>query len=89
MRTEKELLQLMLERQDQFAKGLCLWVGLLCRANIITYVEYSLLKEYIDNNRPSKYSSLSAFKNRRGAYYWNKGDIKPRIKWINKQIEKL
>jgi hypothetical protein len=89
MRTEKELLQLMLERQDKFAKGLCLWTELLFCSNIITYVEYSLLREYINNNRPSMFSSLSAFKNRRGGYYWNKGDITPRIKWINKQIEKL
>jgi hypothetical protein len=89
MRTEKELLKLMLERQDQFAKGLCLWVTLLNWSGIITYDECCLLEEYIHNNRPSMFSSLSAFKNRRGYYYWNKGDITPRIKWINKQIEKL
>jgi hypothetical protein len=89
MRTEKELLQLMLERQDQFAKGLCIWIDLLNWSGIITYDELKLLLDYIDHNRPSKFSSLSAFKNRRGKYYWNKGDITPRIKWINKQIEKL
>jgi hypothetical protein len=89
MRTEKELFKLMLERQDQFAKGLCLWVSLLNYSRIITFEECCLLEEYIHNNRPSMFSSLSAFKNRRGYYYWNKGDITPRIKWINKQIEKL
>jgi hypothetical protein len=89
MRTEKELFKLMLERQYHFAKGLCLWVTLLNWAGIITYDECCLLEEYIHNNRPSMFSSLSAFKNRRGNYYWNKGDITPRIKWINKQIEKL
>jgi hypothetical protein len=89
MRTEKELLKLMLWNQENFVKGLCGWIFSLNCSNIITNYELNLLMDYIDHNRPSMFSSLSAFKNRRGGYYWNKGDIKPRIKWINKQIEKL
>ena len=89
MRSVKELLEVMLERQDQFAKGLCLWIDLLNWSGVITYDEYHALLNHIDDNRPSKYSSLSAYKNRNKNYYWNKGEIAPRIKWIKKQIEKL
>jgi hypothetical protein len=89
MRTEKELLKLMLWNQENFVKGICGWIFSLNCHGIITKDECILIMDYIAHNRPSKFSSLSAFKNRRGAYYWNKGDITPRIKWIKKQIEKL
>jgi len=89
MRTGKELLQLMLENKNRFETGLCYWVITLYSRAIINKNEYELIKYYIKNNRPSMFSSLSAFKNIRSNYYWEKGDITPRIKWINKQIEKL
>lgn len=89
MRTEKELLQLMLCHQEKFYGGLCLWIHILDFSGVITYDECYVLLDYIDHNRPSKFSSLSAYKNRNKNYYWNKGDIAPRIKWIKKQIEKL
>lgn len=89
MRTEKELLQLMLEHQDKFSTTLCALNNSMFLDNIITINECLMLHLYIKDNRPSMFSSLSAFKNRRGEYYWNKGDITSRIKWINKQIEKL
>jgi hypothetical protein len=89
MRTEKELLQLMLERQDKFSTTLCALNGSMFHDDIITYSEYLILHSYIKNNRPSKFSSLSAFRNRNNIFYWELGNIKQRIKWINKQIEKL
>ncbi len=89
MRTEKELFKLMLEHKDKFALGLCAWSIFLNCIGIITYDELKLLLDYIDHNRPSKFSSLSVYKNRNRPFYWEIGDITPRIKWINKQIEKL
>lgn len=89
MRSVKELLELMLEHEEEFAAGLCGWINLLNFSGVITYDEYNVLSEYIDHNRPSKYSSLSAYKNRNKGFYWKLGEIAPRIKWIKKQIKKL
>lgn len=85
MRNEKELLKLMLEHKDRFLSGLCLWVSEMYMNDIITYQEAVLLQNYINGNRP--------FWNRffKGdiSFWWKKGQIKPRIKWINKHIKKL
>jgi hypothetical protein len=89
MRTEKELFKLMLERQDKFSTTLCALNGSMYHDNIITLDECLMLHLYIKNNRPSMFSSLSAFRNRNNIFYWDFWDIEPRIKWINKQIEKL
>ena len=89
MRTIKELLELMLEHQKYFSTGLCYWAESLYWYNNISLNEYLHLLKYIRSNRPSKYSSLSAYKYRHCGYYWQSGDIKPRIKWIKKHIKKL
>ena len=89
MRTEKELLQLMLDHPSKMGVGLCFWSSSLIVDNIITHHEFKSLRNYIHDNRPSKYSSLSAYRNRDNSYYWDQGDIAPRIKWIKKQIKKL
>jgi hypothetical protein len=44
MRTTKELLEVMLERQDKFRLGLCIWNQELRLCNIISSHEYSHLK---------------------------------------------
>jgi hypothetical protein len=88
-RTIKELLQLMLEHQELFESGLCNWKNELCFKSLMTIDEYVSLGFFIAKNRPSKYSSISAYKNRHFAHYWKSGDIKPRIKWIKKHIERL
>ena len=89
MRSEKKILILMLEHQLLFSEGLCCWTSSLYRKGLITLKEYDLISVYIYYNRPSKYSSLSAYINRNAGYYWKKDNIKPRLKWIKKQIEKL
>jgi hypothetical protein len=87
MRSIKELLQVMLDNQDDFRIGLCIWANQLCFKRKITYEEYICLKNYIEDNRPSKWSSLNAFSHRNMAVYWNQSNIKPRIKWIQKHIK--
>lgn len=89
MRSVKELLELMLERQDKFSSGLCNLVFSLLVDEEITRKEYYLIRHYIQDNKPSIFSSLSAFKSIGSGNYWKRGDIAPRIKWIKKQIEKL
>lgn len=88
-RTILQLLELMLQNQYYYELGLCAWSNMLRFENIITDNENVALRSYIRKNRPSSFSSWSAFKNRKIGYYWPDGDIKPRIKWINQQIAKL
>jgi hypothetical protein len=86
-RNIKELLQLMLDNQDLFKEGLCSWLGeLYFIKNKISYKEYNLLYDYIYKNAPFPYK-INIFSAR--AYYWKKGDIKPRIKWLKKHINKI
>jgi hypothetical protein len=88
MRTIKELLQVMLENKDLFFSGLCSWATNLVMRCKITDDEYDELLFYIKNNRPSKYSSLSAFLCQDSEHYWSFGKISPRIKWIKKHIKR-
>ena len=90
MRSIKELLELMLQNQNYFSRGLCNWVGTIyrIRKDLISYDEYNVLLRYIDKNRPHRYSSLSAYRHRNTDYYWKVDDIHPRIKWIKKHIKK-
>ena len=87
MRTIKELLQIMLDRQDLFPAGLCSWAINMHHFDIITYEERIALMSYIRANRPSKYSSISAFIHKDSLFYWSYNDISPRIKWIKKHIK--
>lgn len=87
MRSIKELLQVMLDNQDCFIVGLCNWVSQLLYKKKITQEERMFLIKYIQNNRPSKWSSLDAFRHRNLGMYWCPRNIKPRIKWIEKHIK--
>ncbi len=88
MRTIKELLQLMLNTPDNFDDdGLCMWSCNLWCQDLITSDEYELVKDYIYSNRPSKYSSFDAFRHSDTRYFWKKGNIQPRIKWLKKHIQ--
>jgi hypothetical protein len=87
MRSIKELLELMLKNEQGFFSGLCSWVNYLYSSKIINLEEKLLLIRYIENNRPSKWSSFSAFKYRNTHFYWEWKNIKPRIKWIKKHIK--
>jgi len=89
MGTVKQLLEIMLVNQQYFSLGLCHWVLNLSEAGIISFKEEQLLSDYIDNNRPHMFSSISAFKQRDNDFYWPKGELQPRIDWINRHIKKL
>lgn len=89
MRTIKELLEVMLENQQYFKNGLCTWVAILRFEELITTSESYQLHKYIDDNRSFILSSFDAFNERikKSGYYWTRGNIKPRIKWIQKHIK--
>lgn len=87
MRSIKELLEIMLDNQQDFSQGLCSWVSSLRYEQKINHIEFVLLRNYIGNNRPNRFSSIGAYKNRSSSFYWKRGDIKPRIEWIKKHIK--
>lgn len=90
-RTIKELFEVMLENQNHFRCGICAWITDLRLFELINYEEGIILKEYIKNNRPSKFYSWEVFIQHitKNTYYWKFGNLKPRVKWIKKQIKKL
>jgi hypothetical protein len=80
MRTEKELWQLVLSRQDLFEKSLCIWLACMVGNIIINYKEFMFLKKKLVENRP---------RNSRGAYFWTEDELQPRIDWINERIKQI
>jgi hypothetical protein len=85
LRSIKQLLQVMLDNQNLFDNGLCYWVTEVYHEGLISYEERAILLKHIQNNKPS-FSFIRIFVT--GGYFWKAGDIKPRIKWINKHINK-
>lgn len=80
MRTIKELLQLMLDNQHLFDEELCIWAYYLYHYSYISTKEHRALKQYIHQNTPVHVDT---------DYWWEAGDITPRIEWIKEQIKKL
>ena len=75
-RKMSELLQVMIDNFDEyFNTGLCWTYLMLWGSNIITYEEYDLLEQYIQENRPNKNLGWS----------WRQGAKAPRLKWLKKQ----
>jgi hypothetical protein len=88
-RNIKKLLELMLRNQNCFSGGLCRWTTIMWKYKIISDLELNTLRLYIQENRPSKFSSIDAWNYRNHEYYWKSYNIKPRIKWIKRHIKKL
>lgn len=82
----KELLELMLNNQQYFKYGLCSWVYRLYDDNLIDDNHLEILLNYIDDNKPRRFVYFHRWSR---THYWKPGKIKPRIKWIEKHINKL
>lgn len=90
-----ELLEIMLSQKELFNhknnnqyKGLCSKVSYLYfDKELISNHEFFKLRKYIEGNRPSKWSSFSAFEYRNSNFYWNPNNQKVRIKWLKKHIK--
>jgi len=85
-KTIKQLLQVLLDNQEYFRSGLCNWIHRLFDYNLLTHSESLILFEYINKNKPVFTWYMLFHYN--SSYWWKRGKIKPRIKWINKQIVK-
>lgn len=80
MRTIKELLQVMQNNQEHFEAGLCIWIINLRTKGVISFDEKVKIGKYINKNTPKK-------KYKTTGYWWKDGNIKPRLKWIEKHIK--
>jgi hypothetical protein len=83
MRTTKELLELMLTRQDLFWFGLCQWAGFMYNRGYFDLEELARIDDLIKSNPTLRRRVLGA------VYYWPEGELQPRINWINKRIKEL
>lgn len=81
MRTEKELWEVVLSRQDLFWFGLCGWVMSVQKEGEISWYEWKYLERVLDDHLPSKEI--------RWIWCWERGRIQPRIDWIIERIKKL
>jgi hypothetical protein len=87
-RNIKELLEVMLNNQHLFSSGLCQWVVSCHLYDQISEGEWRTLDTYIQKNKPR--GAINKFLiSFRGGFYWKKGNIKPRIKWIKKHLKNL
>ena len=86
MRTNKEILKLLLENIDRLRTGLC---GLANKLETITYHEYWNITTYITTHRPKKGSKLYGHGPDTGndEYYWKKGDKESRARWLKYHIK--
>jgi hypothetical protein len=80
-RTEKELIELMLDNQDLFVTGLCKWVQEIYFYKLITFNEYRVLLSTFIDNSPNTEIGI-------GFYWWDSCNIEPRIDFLNNLLEK-
>jgi hypothetical protein len=89
VRTQKELLEVMLTNIGSLRSGLCFLSSELFTQGIITFDEHIVIGNYIKYNKPSIFSSWNAFWNAGSRFYWTRGDVEPRVKWLKQHIKKL
>jgi hypothetical protein len=86
MRTNKELLKVLLANIDKLKHGLCLLAIELKHTDIITTDEHFKISDYIYKNRPKKTSKLYDPEWTRLAWYWPIGAKTPRVRWLKYHI---
>jgi hypothetical protein len=89
VRTQKELLEVMLTNIGSLRSGLCFLSSELFTQGIITFDEHIVMRNYIKYHKPSIFSSWNAFWNAGSGFYWSRGDVEPRVKWLKQHIKKL
>jgi hypothetical protein len=77
----KRVLELLLNNQDLFSTGICDWVESLGKNKLITETEILWMDDYLKNNVPTSRDNICGF-------WWNCGEIEPRIEWIQAQLYK-
>jgi hypothetical protein len=95
MRTLKQLIPLLIEElQTDKYNGMCTANLFLLDKKIISWDEFNTLRALIKKARPNRLEIRYYCKNggnsrtKEHAYYWTPGKLKPRIKWLKKQLQK-
>ena len=85
MRTNKELLELLLNNMNIFATnnlgGLCTLAFSLYVIDVITHKELTKVRKYIINNKPKGWYEFRPF-------YWYRGEVTSRAEFLMKHIKK-
>ena len=82
MRDTKELLGIMLENIERIDNGgMCRLVDFLWLSGVISVDEAILLDDYLIQNEPTD-RDISAF-------WFKRGEVEPRKKWLEEEIKKL
>lgn len=100
MRTNKELIQILLENINLIPKcnGLCFLIGRLCNENVISIGEGQRLNEIINKYIVNKTTVKRFFVDRRRVkhshrgcpdYFFSPGEIKPRRKYLEYLLKVL
>ena len=97
MRQIKELLVLVRNtfRTTETLYSICATIEYLFTIQKINQEEYDTLKNFIRENIPLTFNVLLirikrfTFFEYTNCYWWEKGKVEPRIKWLNKHIKKL
>lgn len=86
----KTLLELLLEEvKSNLEYGLCNSRGNLWNKGLITSLEYNTLDDFLYHNRPKWYQYGYSFMWRNKCYWWEKGKVKPRVRFLKHWIKKL
>ena len=95
IRTKRELLELalteILKTDKNYFRGLCGFFNELYWDEIISFYERDILNVHLTLNIPfNKHTFRKEYWRQTGnTFYWEEGDTKPRIAWLNKQIKKV
>lgn len=77
-----KVFKLMLVNKRYFNSGLCGWLSTLGCTDLITIDEHILARDYLTYKAPNTIITNTGF-------WWKKGIIEPRIKWLRYHIWKL
>jgi len=91
MRPREELIKVMLEHlEKELTTGLCLFNNVLLKRALITHAEYQEIDSMISNNdpRPDNYWDDPEGEDLRCGYYFKRGDVYSRRKYLNKLLTK-
>lgn len=99
MRTIKELLVILKEQVETMEvrvfTGLCKTNEMTLRKRVFNPNEYQIVHAYLMKNSPGLLrQAMISYKHmdrvdRKVGYWWKEGEIKPRLKWLDKQINSL
>jgi hypothetical protein len=88
MKQDRDILELLILLRDTILKdgcvrGMCLTILYMygINQNSISLSEKFVLEDYLDAHKP--------FFQHGGGYWYRKGRVKPRLRWLNRQIRRL